>query len=843
MLIVMAMVPVVVIRAFQLDELLTITRMEVTDDETWVISQLEVDYLKLVLAVEEARVQATMPGGIRQDHLSDVRHRFDIFYSRIATVSSKVPSWATISDDWDRSLQQLDNLIIHRDRIAAILDAPTALNAPIDLATLEAELAAAGNDARDLSVSALYILSRQMTDRRLSYITEFRALLLQTVSMVLVMLLTSIAAWLLYRQIGARAAAERRLSENLQRVFDAKPDAILLTDARHGILRMNTAASELFGVEEAQAQGHHALDWFFPGVLRRSLRGGTHPLTDAARTEGTFTYRDIVRTVSGTRAVEVTRIRLMAESGGDTIALFVRDISETQRALRALRRERGRAEAEAARYQRFLSVMSHEIRSPLHAIIASLDLARQRPESAALDDLHGIAMDAAEVALEEADAVLDIGRAEHEMGAAEPAVFSPAEIARDLVEMTGPAAHSAGTTLSVEIAPEAEATILGLRACFWHAVSNLLSNAVKFTRGGTVRLRLDRQDGLLRVEVTDEGPGIAPELQNVIFRDHYTRDPVPGGRGKGAGLGLGLFVAAVEALGGQYGLESAPDKGSTFWFTFPAPHAERPTPADLLEAAPAPAPLPTGLRILVVDDSHVNRTLVRQMFATLGLAADLATSGVEAVALAQAFAYDLILMDLSMPDMDGYAAAAAIREAGASRTATIVALTANVLARPEVDKPGTAFDDLWLKPLRLDALRHALASGLRHHSPALAAMPPLIDQPIARDLLEMLPAAAIKPLLASLFDEAKGVARDLDRGAACAALATSFHRIAGSAGMLGASRLRGLALAAEAECKGGNQRPGPVFRAAWKEAVTDTARDWADLLAATADPATASTER
>jgi CheY-like chemotaxis protein/HPt (histidine-containing phosphotransfer) domain-containing protein len=452
-------------------------------------------------------------------------------------------------------------------------------------------------------------------------------------------------------------------------------------------------------------------------------------------------------------------------------------------------------------------------------------------------------MDAAEVALQEADAVLDIGRAEHEMGAAEPAIFSPAEIVRDLVEMTGPAAHSSGTALSIEIGPGAEATILGLRACFWHAVSNLLSNAVKFTRGGTVRLRLDRQDGLLRVEVTDEGPGIAPEMQTAIFRDHYTRDPLPGGRGKGAGLGLGVFVAAVEALGGQYGLESTQDMGSTFWFTFPAPPAERPAPADLLEAAPAPAPLPTGLRILVVDDSHVNRTLVRQMFTTLGLSADLATSGVEAVALAQAFAYDLILMDLSMPDMDGYAAAAAIREAGASRTATIVALTANVLARPEVDKPGSAFDDLLLKPLRLEALRNALASGLRHQNPAPAALPSVIDQPIARDLLDMLPASAVKPLLASLFDEARAIARDLDRGAACSALATGFHRIAGSAGMLGASRLRGLALAAEAECKGGNQRPGPVFRAAWKDAVTETERDWADLLTGTADPASAPTER
>ncbi|HEY6918810.1 MAG TPA: ATP-binding protein, partial [Tabrizicola sp.] len=650
-----------------------------------------------------------------------------------------------------------------------------------------------------------------------------------------------ISALVLYRQIGMRAAAEHRLSENLYRVFDAKPDAILITDNDRRILWKNMAAAELFGVSVTKAPDVYPLDHYFPGIGRRARHGGRHPLDGTSTVDSDSTFRDIIRhALGGTRAVEVTQIRLMGESGHDTTALFVRDISKSQHALRALRRERGLAEAEAERYQRFLAVMSHEIRSPLHAILASLDLASQRPEAAALADLHGIALDAAQIALEEADAVLEIGRAEHEMRRAEPVVFSPVDILRDLVEMNGPSARAAETRLSVEIGPGAEGSVLGLRACFWHAVSNLVGNAVKFTKRGTIVLRLTRTDGTLRVEVADDGPGIAPDMQAAIFRDHYTRNPVPGGRAKGAGLGLGLVVAAVEAMSGQYGVQSAVGQGSTFWFTFPAAPAERQPQVPDLRGAVS---LPTGLRVLVVDDAQVNRVLIQQMFSTLGLDADLAASGPEAVAMAEAYAYDLIMMDLSMPDMDGFAAAAAIRRGGASKRSAIVALTANVLARQEVDKPDSDFDGMLLKPLRLDELRHALAAGLHRPSQSRVREAPLVDMSVADDLLKMLPPAAIEPLLTALLDEARDLARDLDQGVPVQGLPARFHRIAGSAGMLGAERLRGLALDAELDCKESARAPTLSFRAAWTQTIAETAREWTSHLAEIAHPVGATFER
>lgn len=845
-LIAIVVLPFVVVRAFQVDALLRITRLEVTDNQTWLISQLEVDFLKFANAV--ANVRSNSPKPVSEVALleswPEVLKRFDIFYSRLGTIASNIGTWSDSSGDWSKSQRLLDQLVLHRNQLAAILDGAADPDTRINLDALSAAVTAASRDVRELTVTTLSILTDQSNEQRLEYMRQFRAVLIETLSMVMVMTLTSVAAWLLYRQLGARAAAEHRMSENLRRIFDAKPDAILVTDRNHKILWMNLPSAGLFGVTWEEAKGQDALNLFFPGVQRKARRGETHPLTDNARAESSFTFRDIVHTSGGgTLAVEVTRIRLMTESGDETTALFVRDITETQRALRALRRERGLAEAEAARYQRFLAVMSHEIRSPLHAILASLDLARERPGASALADLHEIAMDAAQVALEEADAVLEIGRAEHEMRATEPVAFSPSHVVRDLVEMAGPAARSAGTELSVEIGPGAESRIIGLRACFWHAVSNLLSNATKFTKGGSVRLKLIRTERDLRVEVIDNGPGIAPELQTLVFRDHYTRDPEPGGRGKGAGLGLGVFVAAVEAMSGKYGLQSQLGQGSTFWFTFPAPPEGRPAPAPNRENVPAAPPVPVDLRVLVVDDSHVNRTLIEQMFMTLGLRADLAGSGAEAVALTQASAYDLILMDLSMPDMDGFAAAALIRQSGSSQGAAIVALTANALARQEVEKPGSAFDDILLKPLRLDGLRNMLAFGL-HRPPAPGeGLPPVVDQDIARDLLAMLPPSAIKPLLTTMLDEAHHLARDLDRGTSDEPLSCRFHRIAGEAGMLGAGRLRALALEGEMRCKDTAEVPKSPFRATWKQTIADTSRDWMALLAPGTGQAAAMIER
>ncbi len=841
---IMLMLPVVLNRAVRLSEEMEAARSDVTDDHTWAIAQLEVEYLKLAIAVGDlgSPESGSLSGEEIRLRSPDLMHRFDIFYARVGTVANQVRTWSRQSDRWTKSMGILGRLTDRRNLLADMLDRSVKPGGTIRLDALETAMASLAQDVRELSVSAVANLSAHATAQRLHYIGEQRNLLIQSVAMVFVMAAISVGALVLYRQVGIRAAAERRLSENLFRVFDAKPVAILITDAGGRIRWQNAAAATLLGDALTPEDDLHTLDHYFPGLQRMAREGRTHPLAAGDHPLQQGTFRDVIRRADrGTVAVEVTQIQLMAEGGETTNALFVRDISEVQFALRALRRERRSAETEAERYQRFLAVMSHEIRSPLHAIMAALDLARQRPEAAGLADLHGIAMDAARIVLQEADAVLENGRAEHEMHAAEPGVFSPAKIVADLIDMNGPAAHAAGTRLSAEIGPGADGSIVGLRACFWHAVANLLSNAVKFTRNGTIQVRLSRADATLRVEVSDTGPGVAPERQQAIFRDHYSRDPASGAPGAGAGLGLGLFAEAVQTMSGQYGLESAPGVGSTFWFSFPAPLVEQTQLVEAIEP-PASGDLPTDLNVLVVDDSQVNRTLIQQMFASLGLKTDLSESGIEAVKMAQGDSYDLILMDLSMPQMDGFAATAEIRRAGASQNAVIVALTANVLARHVVDKAGSCFDGFLLKPLRLDELRAWLAGGLKRPSQPRGDLAPVIDHPIAQDIVDALPRPSIEALLKAFFDEVDDLVAKLGLGQADEDLSAKFHKIAGSAGMLGAARLRELSLEGETASKTAKHL-NPTFQAAWLQTVSETSRAWSVLLESMSNEPPAALER
>ena len=292
---VVLLMPVILIRGLALQEQLDAIRVEVTDDDTWVVTQLEVEFLKLELEVAELRSAwaSSAPEDVLQERLQDMYDRFDIFYSRVGTVANKIKSWAERPEDWSRSLRILDQLVEDRDRIAAMLDEASGSAAEVPLDTIDAMMATTKQDVRELSVVTLANLSKQASDRRLHYIGELRALLLQTATLILLVALPSIVTWLLYRQIGVRAGTERRLTENLYRVFDAKPDAILLYGKDRKIRWMNMAASGLFGVEETDERIPHDLDAFFPGVQRMAREGEAHPLSGTETTESR-TFRDIV---------------------------------------------------------------------------------------------------------------------------------------------------------------------------------------------------------------------------------------------------------------------------------------------------------------------------------------------------------------------------------------------------------------------------------------------------------------------------------------------------------------------------------------------------------------------
>lgn len=819
------------LRSLQILRQLSSARLEVSDNLTWVNAQVEVDYLKLFNAVlaADSRTPADRAAPVAPGDWQPVLRQFDIYYSRIDATLDRTRTLVRKSPDWQDNLDRIQGLVADSRRMATRLDA-TAAPRRADLDALRSWLAAEGAEVRSYSVEALNVLTRQSSTDRQSYVSAFRQHLALSASTVIVLAFIGLATYVLYRQVEKRAGAERHLRESLARLIDAEPDGVILTDAAHRILRLNAGAVRLLGCDDARVLGHDAIGLFFPTAGRLARRGRPHPAVDDL-SAGPF--RDIARTWAGRRfPVKVSRAVLMPGTDGGQIALYIRDISETQAAMRALRRERRRAEAEAARYWRFLSVMSHEIRTPLHGIVAALDLVRAREVGPETAELVEIAWNSAQVALDQADEVLEIGRIEHEMTAVSPAPFQPADVLRDLADMMGPLTQHGRIALQLDIAPLAEAAVLGVRGAFWHAVSNLLSNALKFTRQGSVTLRLfptAAAERELRLEVSDTGTGIPPELQAAIFRDHFTSGPRADFGGKGAGLGLGVFRRAVAMMGGEFGLHSVMGKGSTFWFTFPAPVAEPLPPPDLQAGEMA---LPRiDLRVLVVDDVQVNRTLMLHMLEKLGARAEAAASGADAVARARAAPFDVILMDLAMPGMTGHEAAREIRQVGASCAGRILALTANAFALNDPGADCEVFDDVLLKPIKLAELTRVLAAaGPAPGEPVIAAPGPLLDDEVLADLMTVASSLPLADLVATLLADATALTDQM--GAIAAGLPGQFHSIAGAAAMLGAARLRLLALAGENSVWLHGTLPDPGFIARWQAAIADTRAAYAAALAA-----------
>ncbi|MDO9338634.1 MAG: ATP-binding protein [Caulobacter sp.] len=357
-----------------------------------------------------------------------------------------------------------------------------------------------------------------------------------------------------------------------------------------------------------------------------------------------------------------------------------RKLEATTLALLVKQRE---AEAASIAKGEFLANMSHEIRTPLNGVLAMahvLDRAELGPREAEAARLICASGEVLDRLLSD---ILDLAKVEAGQLEIELAPFQAGDLARGVADLCRPKAEEKGVVLAVEIDPAADRAWLGDAVRIRQVISNLLSNAVKFTAAGDVRLSLTAEpgpagDARLRFTVTDTGIGFDPLMKDKLFDRFQQVDGSITRRFGGSGLGLAISRHLAETMGGVLDCDSRPGAGTMFWFELALPAAEL---AAEDEAAPAAAP-GRGLRLLVADDHPTNLKVVEIILAGAGIEATLVENGLEAVTAHAAAAFDLILMDMQMPVMDGLTAVRAIRaeeqRAGRPRT-PIVMLTANAM--------------------------------------------------------------------------------------------------------------------------------------------------------------------
>lgn len=752
------------------------------DNMQWTISQVDVEF---------ANLNATISKRLSDKSIADseLKLRLDIAISRLSILSSGRVAALFAGDEAVQ--EQIAPIEAFSERAIEISDKPGPIN-DADILRLRTLTEAVRPNVRKIALLGVELNALRSEARRADFSRQLThtggiAIALLVLMAVLMVLLDH-----LLQRAARRDAALLTSSQLLKSTVAASLDAIVTANDKGQIIDFNASAEEIFGWGRDEIIGKTMEETLIPHRMReahhtglnRYLEGGQPRVVDGGRVELAALRK------SGEEFPIELNITSTKDDDGTKFIAYLRDISTSKINEQKLIDARDRAERTDKAKSQFLTVMSHEMRTPLNGILGVLDLLKTTKLTAKQTRYADIATASGEILLEHISEALDITRIEAGTFQLTLQDFELPVLAHSIADALEPLAREKQLGLTVQIDETMRRGFHGDSSRIRQILTNLIGNAIKFTDEGDIGIKVSGIHGpavsSLKLAVTDTGAGIEADHLEQIFEDFVAFTQSEGRQSRGDGLGLSISRKIARQMGGDVSVISEVGRGSTFTLTVPLQRKEHVLQDSAAEANSPAGSFEDAREILLVEDNNINRKVLHDMLQGMGHRVTEAVNGVDCLEQAEAKHFDLIFMDISMPVMDGIEATRSLRAGDSPNAAThIIGLTAHGREEFRERAESAGMNSFHTKPIRLTMLR-SIISGVSENLPSSPHVEAL------QELCAMLGPDKVQDTGTKFFGELDAFAAEVRSDgtpAGTADLAEAAHKIKGAAALLGLRNL------------------------------------------------------
>ncbi|MGC3936172.1 ATP-binding protein [Roseobacter sp. EG26] len=665
------------------------------DDIRWNMSQMEIETLNLDSAVHDA-----IHG--HDTDLSAFRKRYDIYFSRVNTLSQSA-FFELISQD-PEAQAWLVATTDFLDETTPIVDGTNA-DLRRALPEIQARIEVLRPKVRVMSLAGIQVFALEDAKRRTEFSRTMLKLVASVIGLILILLLGLTTLLKLHRR-GQNAAHDSQVVRSrFEAAISSSLDAVLIVDIHGKVVEFNGAAETVFGYSRAEALGSDMAELIVPEHMREMHSKGMARFLETGQQKVIGAGR--VRLEGLRKSGKIFPVELsisLSEANGERVFVsYLRDITKELEAEEELRSARDKAQAGEKAKSDLLTVMSHEMRTPLNGILGSLALLDQDSfDERQKRHFNSISV-SGELLLAHVNDVLDLSSLSTDATPREKVNFDLLDLLQQLADSLRANALERENKLTVTPLSADLGIVSGSKRSLQQCLVNLVGNAIKFTSNGQVAVEVERlnDSDLVEIRVSDTGVGIAPENLERIFDEFVTIDTAYARQNAGTGLGLAITKRLVEAMEGEIEADSLLGEGSLFTLRIPLPVGRSLMSKEPKRPGHQAQLAPSGQHALVVDDNEINRMILCEMLRSAGFSVEEAADGFEAIDRVLKTRFDIAFLDISMPGIDGIETLKRIRELDVAwRDLPAIAVTAHA-ARKDHDAIRKApFSEILVKPVR-----------------------------------------------------------------------------------------------------------------------------------------------